>query len=530
MNDRHEITTVNHYDVFPFDNGGKLYIRDYYKALSEWFNINIISFVTSDIYEDITPINKYIRVFSIQVPEELKTRRDLYDLYEEWIAKEFHKNDKVIEAVRNIGANSSIVFAEHCYTYRIISNAFPDKTIGYRAHNVEFDFVKSRYNIPEEKAFDVYDIERECVTNSKIILTISNHDIDRFCELYDVRDDRFVCLGVGYNVDKTGAILPSQRKPVGNDYENYGFFISSYSENAIAAANNAIRAAKELQNTNIIIAGGVCDGLKNDSLPENVALLGYITDERKDWLLAHCDFALNLMDFGAGINIKMLEYFACGIPVITTAHGVRGIGVQNGKDCLIVKENYSGAIKQFCSLNTDKKDDIARNAINLVEKQHNWRVLAEKTIKKFENKLDIVVGSETIRTKGLQLYSMTDGKEVLVDGYYYIRCAGERGKECVNNLRERGCVPNAFIDQNITAKSIEGVSVIRWDELPQMGRDATIIIATDNFCNFYEEALNAGFQSERILLYLRGGYYIRLYDGEGSIPRYYSRERILDKR
>ena len=55
---RPEITAVNHYNVFPFNHGGSLGIRGLYKALSEWFDINIITFVVEDVYPDELKISK----------------------------------------------------------------------------------------------------------------------------------------------------------------------------------------------------------------------------------------------------------------------------------------------------------------------------------------------------------------------------------------------------------------------------------------------------------------------------------------
>ena len=39
---RPHITVVNYYYILPCNNGGKLATRDFYKALSEWFDITIV--------------------------------------------------------------------------------------------------------------------------------------------------------------------------------------------------------------------------------------------------------------------------------------------------------------------------------------------------------------------------------------------------------------------------------------------------------------------------------------------------------
>ena len=119
---RPEITAVNHYNVFPFNHGGSLGIRGLYKALSEWFDINIITFVVEDVYPDELEISKHVKVIPIVLPEELIHIQ--YAMYEEYgmgkdtlidssptVVLWYHKFPEIIERVREISKNSIVVFA-----------------------------------------------------------------------------------------------------------------------------------------------------------------------------------------------------------------------------------------------------------------------------------------------------------------------------------------------------------------------------------------------------------------------------------
>ena len=79
---RPEITAVNHYNVFPFNHGGSLGIRGLYKALSEWFDINIITFVIQDFYPDEVEISQHMKVIPIVLPKELVQIE--YAMYEKY--------------------------------------------------------------------------------------------------------------------------------------------------------------------------------------------------------------------------------------------------------------------------------------------------------------------------------------------------------------------------------------------------------------------------------------------------------------
>ena len=49
-------------------------------------------------------------------------------------------------------------------------------------------------------------------------------------------------------------------------------------------------------------------------------------------MLSACDVALNPISSGSGTNIKMLDYFAAGAPVIATEIGARGLGATPGTE------------------------------------------------------------------------------------------------------------------------------------------------------------------------------------------------------
>jgi glycosyltransferase involved in cell wall biosynthesis len=49
------------------------------------------------------------------------------------------------------------------------------------------------------------------------------------------------------------------------------------------------------------------------------------------------DVALNLVESGSGMNVKMIEYLACGLPIITTPFGARGLVGTTGDHFLVAE-------------------------------------------------------------------------------------------------------------------------------------------------------------------------------------------------
>ena len=74
-----------------------------------------------------------------------------------------------------------------------------------------------------------------------------------------------------------------------------------------------------------MVAGSVCLAFDDVAIPPNLQLLGVIDEGLKLTLLSVASVALNPMTTGSGTNLKMLDYLAAGVPVVSTAVGVRGL-------------------------------------------------------------------------------------------------------------------------------------------------------------------------------------------------------------
>ncbi len=69
-------------------------------------------------------------------------------------------------------------------------------------------------------------------------------------------------------------------------------------------------------------------------LPENVRFYGRVSNKKMNDIINASDIAINPVVNGSGINIKMLDYMAKGLPVVTTRIGARGFFI--GKEDMVV--------------------------------------------------------------------------------------------------------------------------------------------------------------------------------------------------
>ena len=89
------------------------------------------------------------------------------------------------------------------------------------------------------------------------------------------------------------------------------------------------------------------------------------------------------------IPIKILEYLACGKPVLSTP--LKGtIDLLPKEDFGIIYSPYDSFVENLSELltNTEKLEELGNKGLDYVIKNHNWDILAESLLKKFENLVD----------------------------------------------------------------------------------------------------------------------------------------------
>ncbi len=73
----------------------------------------------------------------------------------------------------------------------------------------------------------------------------------------------------------------------------------------------------------LVIAGHICAKIHQEDVGAGVRLLGYVSDLRDAYRLAH--LVINPVAFGGGLKIKNVEALCHGMPLVTTTVGVEGM-------------------------------------------------------------------------------------------------------------------------------------------------------------------------------------------------------------
>jgi len=101
-------------------------------------------------------------------------------------------------------------------------------------------------------------------------------------------------------------------------------------------------------------------------------------DDVRDYY-AQADAMIVPLRFGSGTRLKILEAFATGVPVISTALGIEGIQAEP-KRHFLQAETPQAFVQQVGRLLSDiaLREQLACNARRLVEARYDWKVLAEQ--------------------------------------------------------------------------------------------------------------------------------------------------------
>jgi glycosyltransferase involved in cell wall biosynthesis len=104
--------------------------------------------------------------------------------------------------------------------------------------------------------------------------------------------------------------------------------------------------------------------------------------------LAASDVAVAPIFHGSGTRLKVLEYFSCGLPVVSTTVGVEGLNVKNGVHVL-VEDNMDRFAMALIKLLKDRElaTELGKTARELVVNNYDWKKIVTQLSKAYRNLL-----------------------------------------------------------------------------------------------------------------------------------------------
>ena len=252
----------------------------------------------------------------------------------------------------------------------------------YNSYNVESDLLRQILKGPRVAWYSefVSELEQRLACGAELVLATSDEDATQFAQRFNLSSDKIRIVHNGYEPD-----FASFRTVVRDtkDYVVRAVFLGSgsHSPNTEAARLIIHHIAHAVPDMEFHIAGSVCGHFDASVVPSNVILQGFLSEDDKCALLASCAVGINPMLNGGGTNLKMVEFLAFGLAVVTTPLGARGLGLEDGVNALIAPPEEIPAILNRLLISPAYAASLGRQGQAHAEKNFTWaaaaRVLAE---------------------------------------------------------------------------------------------------------------------------------------------------------
>jgi len=385
--ERKKIMVATTYPIFPPLGGGQVRVFNLFKYVSIHHNVEIISLTNADQQAFSDYIAENLK--EIRIPKTPEHQQKEWDLFEKHIKipisdisllSLWDNTPEYSIKINKSLDNSNIIVLSHPYALNAIKKHLREQIIIYEAQDVAYQIKKQMLpntNFVCELLKELFEAEKECCEISKWIITCSEEDRQAIHMLYNINLDKIVVVPNGVDCSQIKFTNIEERlenkNRIGLKQEKIGIFMGSWHGPNLEACEKIFEFAHECNDVNFLIMGSQCKYFENRKIPGNVGMLGIVSDEQKDNIFRNIDFALNPMLSGSGTNLKMFDYMAAGVPIITTPFGTRGI---NNNDLFHVAE-ICDIPKIINELDLCRSEEMVKKARKTVEELFDWKVIAD---------------------------------------------------------------------------------------------------------------------------------------------------------
>lgn len=363
----------------PSSNGGQSRLFHFYKALSRWHQITLLTSTHLGGEEEV--INHGLNFVERRIPKDehfvqqysmLERYSGGGDLSAPAIVACGRLPTRLHRAYLEEYGCTEIVIHDGPFTVDYDFFAGTDsKPRVYNAYNSEAVLYRQLH--PNDKSQPIHELvrtaEQRMLHNADVVLYCSEGDLSAFKDL--APDAGFDALYVPNGVNPLAEVEHTSVN-ASNDLRVV-FMGSGHPPNAVAADFIVQKLAPVLPGISFDIIGSC---LQEGHYPANVKRHGVVDDAMKQQILRRANLALNPMAAGSGSNVKVLEYFAFGLPVLSTDFGMRGIQAEAGQDYLAAPLDEFAQALQAAVDSTKSLAVIAAAGKTLALQKYTWEAIA----------------------------------------------------------------------------------------------------------------------------------------------------------
>ncbi len=378
---RKKLVVLSTYPIYPPRGGGQNRIFYLYKEIAKSFDVEIISISNEDSYKQIA--NSLYERRIKKSKEFMKAEEEMEGFVKVPVSdvafiEHFDKIPKLKEEFLKSSKDADLAISSHPYFYPFLKKYFPKKII-YESHNFEYLLKKEMFDQNKESERilkKLFEVEKEAYLNSFATIFCSKEDEELMKRYFKGSCKRSFLAPNGVDLESVFFTPPKERrerkKKLGFLNEKIALFIGSWHKPNIDAVYEIFKMAKKLPKIKFLIVGSVGFYFKGEEKPKNVGFTGLVDDREKALILSVADVALNPMLSGSGTNLKMLDYMAAGVCVLSTKTGARGLEIPDNLIKIAKVEEFVDFIEDI------EKHTNVYMAREFVEKNYSWKVIGEK--------------------------------------------------------------------------------------------------------------------------------------------------------
>jgi len=384
------VTVINDFTVLPPRHGGQYRILSLYRELSRFIPVYYLCLhkESGDIEE--TRLGE--RFIQTAIPKGFWRRliesllgRLLHYTVDDVLGIFFaHRNPLMKREIRQAARYNDILVSVHPYQWKLIS-PFRNKIRIYESLNYESLLKKQTLAGIMGRLFVWFTgrVERRAVRESTAVFTVSDEEGRAFCRDFGI-GDKWTTIPNGTDTTRITPPSKEERKELREYLEIPGipvalFVGSAHPPNVEAGRLLIERIAPAVPDVLFFLVGSVCWVVKNiPDRPGNVKLFFEVDEKVRNELFKTADFAVNPMTSGAGTSLKMFDYLAAGLPVISTPLGARGVAGKEEDTLLLCEiDEFPGAVRRLAG-NPEKRSLLARKGREYVQRRFDWQIIAKR--------------------------------------------------------------------------------------------------------------------------------------------------------
>ncbi|WJJ94697.1 glycosyltransferase family 4 protein [Neopusillimonas aromaticivorans] len=358
-------------------NGGESRLFHFYRALSRWHQVTLLTSSHAGVDEE--RVNHGLNFVERRIPKDAHFAKEYARL--ESLGSGGDLSAPALVACAGLPTALHEAYLQEYEQADVIIHDFPmtvgydlfagldDKPRIYNAHNCESELYRQLH--PARHSQPVHELIRQAELQmlqvADLVLYCNPGDLSVFRSMApEARFDALYAANGMQPLARAPSFVPGNR-------HRAVFMGSGHPPNVRAAQFIVQQLAPQLPEVEFDIIG-TC--LAPGDYPANVHCHGRVSDDVKARLLGAASIALNPMEAGSGSNVKVLDYFANALAVLSSDFGMRGIDAEAGQHYLQAGlDGFADALRQLLQQPVQRQA-LAAAGHNLALQQYTWEAIS----------------------------------------------------------------------------------------------------------------------------------------------------------